>query len=311
MKEREILLIAPFSKEAALLMEEQDLTIEDLAYDPLLEGVRRRARERLLVAIKGGSRFYPDRSNPMSEVYTFIAAKLIAARVGRSVLSRLAIFESKRFMVLSKRLPLESLVSLAVNTFGLDVRLKSKEVWVDVVGYSNGCSGIGGPRWRLVNRVVNSGYVLLDERELRRLLSEYVKINVLKTPRVELPEPLDGIAKQISDIFARSVRRKSKRPKKGDFPPCITDLISKLRRGENLTHQARFALTAFLLSAGWSEEQVLDLFRTSPDFDEKIASYQISHIARRKYRPPSCETMRNWGLCPGECGRRYMLEGLD
>lgn len=305
MSEREELLIAPFSKEAALLLEEQGLTIEDLAFDPLLEGVRRRARERLLAAIKGGS-FHPDRTNPMEEVYTFIAAKLIAARAGRSVLSRLANFEGKRFMALSEKLPIENLLNLARDTFGLDVRSEGG-LWVDVVSYSNGCSGIGGSRWRLVNRIVSRGYVLLDGRELRRLLSEYVRMKVLETPGMELPEPLEVIAREISGIFAKTVRR-GKKAGKADFPPCIRDMISKLGRGENLTHQARFALTAFLLNAGWSEEQVLDLFRRAPDFNEKIASYQIFHIAKRKYRPPSCETMRNWGLCPGECGRST-LEG--
>ena len=90
----------------------------------------------------------------------------------------------------------------------------------------------------------------------------------------------------------------------------MKDLIAKLRKGENLTHQARFALTSFLLNAGWSKEQILDLFRSSPDFNEKIASYQISHIEKRGYKVPSCETLKNWGLCPGDCSRKYPLEGI-
>ncbi len=309
MREGEILLIAPFSREAAALLEEQGLTLEDLAFDPLLENARRLARERLIRAIEGGT-IHPDRTNPMNEVYAFVAAKLIASRVGRSMLSRLANYEAKRFMELSERLPTEKLIDLAKGTFGFELRLEDG-LWVDVVSYSNGCAGIGGPKWRLVNRVVRRGYVLVNERDLRRLISEYVKMRVMETPRVELPEPLEEIAKEISDMFAKRMRKRFKRPKKGDFPPCIKDLISKLRRGENLTHQARFALTSFLLNVGWSEEQVLDLFRSAPDFNERIASYQISHIARRKYKAPSCETMKNWGLCPGDCGRRYMLEGLD
>ncbi len=309
MREGEILLIAPFSREAAALLEEQGLTIEDLAFDPLLEDARRLARERLIRAIEGRI-LPPDLANPMNEVYAFVAAKLIASRVGRSMLSRLANYEAKRFVELSERLSTDELLNLARKTFDFDFKL-DEGLWIDVVSYSNGCAGIGGPKWRLVNRVVRRGYVLLNERDLRRLISEYVKMRIMETPRVELPEPLEDIAKEISDLFAKRMRRKFKRPKRGDFPPCIRDLISKLRRGENLTHQARFALTSFLLNVGWSEEQVLDLFRSAPDFNERVASYQISHIARRRYKAPSCETMKNWGLCPGDCGRRYMLEGLD
>ncbi len=305
----EILLIAPFSKEAASLLEEQGLTLEDLAFDPLLESARRLARERLIRAVEGRT-LPPDLANPVNEVYAFVAAKLIASRVGRSMLSRLANYEAKRFMELSERLSIEKLMDLARETFGFEFRVDGG-LWVDVTSYSNGCTGIGGPKWRLVNRVVRRGYVLIDGRDLRRLISEYVKMRVMETPRIELPEPLEEIAREISDMFAKRMRRKFKRPRKGDFPPCIRELISKLRRGENLTHQARFALTSFLLNVGWSEEQVLDLFRSAPDFNERIASYQISHIAKRKYKAPSCETMKNWGLCPGDCGRRYMLEGLD
>ncbi len=310
MRESKILLIAPFSKEAASLLEEQGLTLEDLAYDPLLEEARRLSRERLLRALDARTPARLPVTNPVNEVYSFVAAKLIAARVGRSMLSRLANYEAKRFMELSERLSKEELIHLAKSTFSVNLK-EENGLWIDVTSYSNGCSGIGGSRWRLVNRIVRRGYVLLDDRELRRLLSEYVKAKVMDTPRVDLPPPLENVAKEISDAFAKRMRRRYRKPRKGDFPPCIRDLIAKLRRGENLTHQARFALTSFLLNVGWSEEQVLDLFRSAPDFNERIASYQISHIARRKYKPPSCETMKNWGLCPGDCGRRYMLEGLD
>jgi DNA primase large subunit len=39
-----------------------------------------------------------------------------------------------------------------------------------------------------------------------------------------------------------------------------------------------------------------------PDFNEKIARYQVEHIAglrgsRTRYKPPSCQTMRSLGLC--------------
>ncbi len=305
----EIIMIAPFSKEAAKLLEEQGLTLEDLAYDPLLERARSLARERLINAIEGRRGPVLDRANPMNEVYSYLAAKLIAARVGRSLLRRLATYEAKRFSELSKRLTSGQVKEIASKTFGFIVR-EDNGIWIDLVSYLKGCIGIGGSKWRLVNRVLASGYVLIDERDLRRLLEEHVRRKVMETPRVDLPEPLEDIAREASDLFARRMKKRFKKPRRGDFPPCIKDLMAKLRRGENLTHQARFALTSFLLNYGWSKEQVLDLFRGSPDFNEKIASYQIDHIERRGYKVPSCETMKSWGLCPGDCGRKYPLEGI-
>ncbi len=308
---QDIILIAPFSREAAQLLEEQGLTLEDLAYDPLLERARSLARERLISAIEGRRRIILDRANPMNEVYSYLAAKLIAARVGRSMLSRLATYEAKRFGELSKRLSLDQIKEVAFSTFNFTMR-EDNGMWLDLVSYLRGCVSIGGSRWRLVNRVLVNGYVLVNEHELRRLMEEHVKRKVMETPRVDLPEPLENIAREISSLFAKRMRMRFKKPKKGrvDFPPCMKDLIAKLRKGENLTHQARFALTSFLLNAGWSKEQILDLFRSSPDFNEKIASYQISHIEKRGYKVPSCETLKNWGLCPGDCGRKYPLEGI-
>ncbi len=311
---QDIILIAPFSHEAAQLLEDQGLTLEDLAYDPLLERSRSLARERLIDAIEGRRRLILDRVNPMNEVYSYLAARLIAARVGRSMLSRLATYESKRFGELSKRLSLDQIREIASNTFKFTIR-EDNGMWLDLISYLRGCVNIGGSKWRLVNRVLINGYILVTEHELRRLLEDHVKRKIIETPRVDLPEPLENIAKEISNLFSKRmrIRMKFKKPKEGriDLPPCIKDLIAKLRKGENLTHQARFALTSFLLNIGWSKEQILDLFRSSPDFNEKIALYQISHIERRGYKVPSCETMKSWGLCPGDCGRKYPLEGNE
>jgi len=309
MQDSDILAIAPFSRKAAEILEEQGVTIEDLALDPLFERARLMARERLVNAIIGKHDWIVDRANPMNEVYSFIAAKLIAANVGRSVLNKLAVYESKRFSKLSEDLPIDRLKEIAIETFGLSIE-GGEVLWIDVPGFLRASCHIGGVKWRLVNRIVKGGKVMIDRADLRRLLAEYVRISVIETPKIELPDPLKRTAEEVSLLYKARMRRRTKKPKKGDFPPCIRALIDRLRRGENLTHQARFTLATFLLKVGWTEEQVLDLFRNLPDFNEKITSYQISHIAKKKYMPPNCDTMRSWGLCPEECGRKYMLEGL-
>jgi len=100
-----------------------------------------------------------------------------------------------------------------------------------------------------------------------------------------------------------------------DLPPCIEKLIEDLQRGENLSHFARFALAAFLVNAGWDVGQIVDLFRNAPDFDEKVTRYQVEHIAGkrgggRRYTPPSCERMRQEGLCVANCGISNPIEWL-
>ncbi len=285
----------PFSKAAAELL--RDMTLEDLAEDPMLEEARKLAKERLMIAIKGKG-FHTERSGPL-EVYSFVAAKLIAAAAGRTVLARLANYEAKRFMKKCQGMSLDQLKAIA-KELGIELR-EDGELWMDLASYLRGASKIGGGRWRLVNRIVSRGFVLISRYELERILSEYVRENVMNAQQVELPDNLKRVADEISEILS-----KSRRPVyvEGKLPPCIEELIERVKRGENISHQARFALASSLLSRGWKEERVVDLFRSLPDFSEKITNYQVSHIAKRRYKPPSCDTMREWGLCPGDCGRK-------
>jgi DNA primase large subunit len=67
-------------------------------------------------------------------------------------------------------------------------------------------------------------------------------------------------------------------------------------------HKELFSLAAFMINRGYSKEEILALLAERPDFNAKIARYQIEHIAgergsRTKYRPPSCQTMKSLGLC--------------
>ncbi len=100
------------------------------------------------------------------------------------------------------------------------------------------------------------------------------------------------------------------------FPPCMQRLLNALLSGENLTHHERFALATFLINAGLDLELILDVFRHVPDFNEKIARYQIEHLAglrgsRKKYMTYNCDTMKTLGICPGaECGVKNPLTYL-
>ena len=88
------------------------------------------------------------------------------------------------------------------------------------------------------------------------------------------------------------------------FPPCIKALYDAISSGRHISHVGRFALTSFLINAGMTVENVVDLFRSLSDFDERMTRYQVEHIAggrgsRTKYIPPRCDTLRTHGVCPG------------
>ncbi|MCI4436345.1 MAG: hypothetical protein JHC33_05985 [Ignisphaera sp.] len=96
------------------------------------------------------------------------------------------------------------------------------------------------------------------------------------------------------------------------FPPCINNILNLLLKGENLTHHQRFALATFLINLNIAPEVIIDLFRHSPDFNEKITRYQIEHLqglrgSRKKYLPYSCATMKTLNMCKWDCGVKNPL----
>ncbi|ADM26883.1 DNA primase, large subunit [Ignisphaera aggregans DSM 17230] len=122
-------------------------------------------------------------------------------------------------------------------------------------------------------------------------------------PRTDLSSVLGNI-KSVDELVNVS---------KEIFPPCINSLLESLLRGENLSHHQRFALATFLINIGLDIEVILQLFRYSPDFNEKIARYQIEHLAglrgsKRKYLTYNCGTMRVLGMCRAECGIKNPLQ---
>lgn len=169
------------------------------------------------------------------------------------------------------------------------------------------------PDWSMINRPVVKGWVLLKIDELERVLEEAYEEKILKLASrddVGYIASLLGKVERVNSLLARlrSYRPVTVRPSaSGEMPPCMATIIETLKRGENLPHVARFAIATYLLKSGWDVDRVVDLFRSSPDFNEKITRYQVMHIAgqvggRKEYSVPNCETMNSWGLCPTNLG---------
>lgn len=187
----------------------------------------------------------------------------------------------------------------------------------------------GEPKYKIVNQIVHRGYVYLDKEVFPRILEEAITmyiVNQIKELQIR-PEELGPIIEKAREILdkanwyqVRTLRQTQQGVFETDiidfdaFPPCMSKIIGALRVGENLSHQARFTITAFLARIGMDVEEILELFKNVPDFNEKIARYQIEHIAglrgsRKQYMPYSCQTMKSLGLCPvaGDCGAKNPL----
>ena len=296
----------PFSKEAAELVEEEGYNLEDLAYHPDLLKARERALRRLFSSIEGKLDLSIDEVRPMNDVYAFIISRIIVERIGDKFLrNRFAEHEVKRFLKLSEGEYLPNLVKLAERSFKIEVRiLDGNMVAVPYDKYLELARGLGGDKWRLVNRDIRGGEVIVSEREFRRLLAEAIRMRVLRPSHIqgELPKPLEDMAEVVRNLLEAKKKSIPKKRRIGKLAPCMSELIRRISDGENIPHAARFALAAYLLKIGWDKRKVVDIFRSLPDFKEKIATYQVEQIARKGYLPPNCLKLRSIGICVGECG---------
>jgi len=150
-----------------------------------------------------------------------------------------------------------------------------------------------------------AGSVVLDRPRLLRTFREEVRRLVVEEARErEGIEDLRDLAVKLLGVRKRKVPKGRRR----SFPPCMRELLKRAEEGENLPHEARFALASFLINIGWDIDKVVEVFSNVPDFDEDRTRYQVRHIAGlegsgKKYSPPSCRKMREWGLCvDGDCG---------
>ncbi len=198
---------------------------------------------------------------------------------------------------------------------------------VPITTYLRGISKLATePKWKLVNQYLKNGYVYLGKREVSRLLQEFIKYKLLDTvPDLSntkfegyINEVLENLRKEfptrlkpVEEVVEKSLESPQQVINEA-FPPCIKELIDMLKRNENLSHHQRFTLATFLINVGVDIEEIVNLFRHAPDFNERMTRYQLEHLAglrgsKRKYLTYSCDKMKSLGICVADCGVKNPL----
>jgi len=300
----------PFTQEAAERVRSMGYSLESLLGKTSFKSVRSRAAERVQGAIIGS---IPERAantdaEHLAELLSYPLARVMVSCLDDSILlRRYALAEAK---LAFKRMQNEKreLILLA-NDLGLHPQ--GSGPWkLYFAEYIRAAHRMHSPKWKLVNRDLQEGYLTVTEEELKRLMEEAVREKVLKglplpvdeTVCAKLEEYLAPLRGELEIVKARQKVDLGK-IEEGAFPPCIKKMLAEVARGANLAHSARFALVSFLLQINMTAEEVIRFFNTSPDFDEERTRYQVEHIAGAtgtQYKPPSCATMTTYGNCPGE-----------
>jgi len=137
-------------------------------------------------------------------------------------------------------------------------------------------------------------------------------------------KPLDArildrfMRETVLEAFAREQKkaREVKAPKGRRWearwlPRWVEALVEYLRQAGELCHAARVAVVRWMHFAGYSREEIIEVFRAAADFDEKKTMYHVDYEVRRmgeecrawqadkcREKPWRCETVAK--LCEGE-----------
>jgi len=280
----------PFSDSARKSLEGIQLTerIVGLAVERIKKGIRGDDRPRVVL----------HESDKTEEIASFAAARMILGHLRNPFLTnRFAVNESKMVRGRIDREP-ERIVDAVAAQFGITTRTDGTRVLVDLPVFL-----MYSPRsldYRLINMRIVNGVVEINEAKKHRLVEEAVKKHIEKIPIVkDPPDIVREAGKQLLAEIPKTEVRITVRA--GDHPPCVMRLLESMKKHENLPHHARWYLAAYLLAIGMSEEDVVKVFSSAPDYSEKITAYQVGHIKKKGYSVPACATVMSYGLCCAVC----------
>ncbi|MEM2506211.1 MAG: hypothetical protein QXG36_01000 [Nitrososphaeria archaeon] len=305
----EDLIKYPFLEETRQYIAKLGLTLDDFTLNEF-EKVIRRCELRLMSSKYPPELYTLDKDTDLLSF--MLAVIIIKASQREDVIARFAFNEASRAEYFLKTEQNKNILTyilrrlLNINIYEVDYAICNEyyEYAIHVKDYVKLSSSLKSLHWKIVNKIVSNGLVYLRRQELIRLARDKIFQEIFKRIK-DAPTP---IVPQKLQYLVDIVRNRPL-PKRlhessvlTEDPPCVKQILDKIKSGKNLSHYERFFITTFLLKKGKSTEEIVSLFSSSPDFNEKIAKYQVEHIAglrggRKRYNVPDCKTLFSQGLC--------------
>ena len=304
----------PFLQEASAYIQESKFDFAEFDRPEMIHIINR-AVEKLENELKG--KIYSNLDEYEIEIMTFLVSLLLIKSIGlEEVSKKCSLFEAMRVeRFLSTDLSVErssqkkkllvQKIFQDLFDINIDVDSTSSICKLSVPDYLLRASKMYEQEWKLINRSVKDGYVYLDTDEAVRLIRNelsnliYTRIKNMKIYEVPIiiKSKADELRKKYSGRYVYRNQFKIL-----EYPPCIKHAMEIINKGENLPHSARFMLATYMLAIGKTEEEVIEIFKNSPDYNEKITRYQVEHLAGKKgshikYSVPSCDRLRSEDLC--------------
>ena len=307
----------PFLNSSKKYVKDNNLSVEELLDDPLYERARITGIERLDNAFKNrdtGDRVLATESDYIMELLSYPIARMIAVCIQDIYFKRrYALGEASHAYKNLINEPTSFLIDIS-NEFNLNVKYfeDTNKINIHFVDYLH-YAPTRYKEWKMINRGMKNGYIRMSHKDLARIIQEAL--------RARINQELDSrsCSKAINKTFSSDIQRfqnmvmihrkniESAPIGKLDIkkmPPCMKNILSAIQAGENVPHMGRFALVSFLNSLKLSNNEILKIFSSAPDYEEEKTRYQVEHItgssSSTSYTPPGCEKMRTYGICPIE-----------
>lgn len=159
--------------------------------------------------------------------------------------------------------------------------------------------------WSLNSRRVHAGYVFLNSLEeavklARSLIDKKFRERIanMRLP-AKIPKQLLLAAQSLAGHYIQTFSAPAIQT---GIPPCVKHCIDILQKGENLPHTGRVFVASYLLSAGKSIEEVVEVFKNAPDFKQSTTRYQVEYLSQKKqsgdsYGVYGCSKLKGYGYC--------------
>lgn len=311
----------PFSNAAKKVLQRHSFELEKTP-----EPVIKRAALMINAAAKGKEYRQEHLENSpellLQEIQAFPIAKILVSAVNRfDLFDRLAESVSKAtfFYLTNEKKQREVLLELA-SDLGVEFEVHDGENFfcrIPVSAFLK--AGFKEDFMKLVNQPIERGMVFLAENDFARFLSETAAEKTRQSLPVDLKHVPAGLLRVGQQLKEQLVFREQKAfsfaalgsVNPNAFPPCMAKLYQELLEGKNVNHPGRFNAATFLVAVGMPTAQIVELFKKTPNFDEKITRYQVERIAgkgKAKYSPSSCAKMRSYNLCVANCPVSHPLQ---
>ena len=303
----------PFLKEAREYVSSININLADIQNHSLYSSAVDQAKQRIKDALSGKLGPIPeDKLSQELSILSYAIARILVNCIGsRQTTYRYASAEAESaYSFLQKEADKKAVLEEIIG----ELSFKPANGRMHYTEYLRISANLArqDPRWKLVNKTMNAGYVSVDESETMLLLREAIRLKVMEPIDTKaIPETLKKAANEVAGLYIRKPEEvKIDQVNENALPPCIKSMLASLET-DNISHNERFILATFFIGAGLNIDGLLKVFSRFPKYNEEKTKYQLEFLTGNKgatkYSCPSCAKIKSYGLCKAECEINHPL----